>query len=88
MLWHALNFYLLIQKWREDFGISNLSQESVQELYATGKAYVHDFLDNKGRPVFVVVARKHFPGVGNSVNYDFYFPFSGTTTCILIVISS
>ncbi|KAG6512516.1 hypothetical protein ZIOFF_030637 [Zingiber officinale] len=50
-------------KWREDFGVSNLCQESVQELYATGKAYVHDFPDNKGRPVFVVVARKHFPGV-------------------------
>ncbi|XP_074584826.1 CRAL-TRIO domain-containing protein C3H8.02 [Curcuma longa] len=49
-------------KWREDFGVSNLCQESVQELYATGKAYVHDFPDNKGRPVFVVVARKHFPG--------------------------
>ncbi|XP_008784993.1 phosphatidylinositol transfer protein CSR1 isoform X2 [Phoenix dactylifera] len=48
-------------KWRQDFGVSGLSEESVKSLYGTGKAYVHDFLDISGRPVLVVVASKHFP---------------------------
>ncbi|KAM0944185.1 putative CRAL-TRIO lipid binding domain, CRAL/TRIO domain superfamily [Dioscorea sansibarensis] len=48
-------------KWREDFGVSVLSEESVKSLHNTGKAYVHDFLDVNGRPVLVVVASKHFP---------------------------
>ncbi|KAI0526913.1 hypothetical protein KFK09_002506 [Dendrobium nobile] len=48
-------------KWREDFGVSTLSEDSVKIIYATGKAYVHDFTDVKGRPVLVVVASKHFP---------------------------
>ncbi|KAJ0989019.1 hypothetical protein J5N97_007375 [Dioscorea zingiberensis] len=49
-------------KWRQDFGVSMLSEDSVKSLYNTGKAYVHDFLDVNGRPVLVVVASKHFPG--------------------------
>ncbi|KAJ3692534.1 hypothetical protein LUZ60_012884 [Juncus effusus] len=48
-------------KWRQDFGVSSLSKESVQELYKTRKAYVHDHPDINGRPVLVVVASKHFP---------------------------
>nr|XP_010936590.1 uncharacterized protein LOC105056179 isoform X9 [Elaeis guineensis] len=48
-------------KWRQDFGVSELSEESVKSLYGTGKAYLHDFLDINGRPVLVVVASKHFP---------------------------
>ncbi|KAH0468658.1 hypothetical protein IEQ34_001890 [Dendrobium chrysotoxum] len=51
----------LCQKWREDFGVSTLSEDSVKSIYSTGKAYVHGFTDVKGRPVLVVVASKHFP---------------------------
>lgn len=29
----------------------------------TGKAYVHDYLDVYGRPVLIVEASKHIPGV-------------------------
>lgn len=43
--------------------MSALSEESVKELYETGKAYVHDHLDMKGRPVLVVIGSKHFPAV-------------------------
>nr|CAD1838335.1 unnamed protein product [Ananas comosus var. bracteatus] len=48
-------------KWREEFGVSRLTEESVRDAYETGKSYVHDFLDVNGRPVLVVVASKHFP---------------------------
>ncbi|KAK8965088.1 hypothetical protein KSP40_PGU010148 [Platanthera guangdongensis] len=48
-------------KWREDFGVSSLSEDSLKSIYGTGKAYVHDFADVYGRPVLVVVASKHFP---------------------------
>ncbi|KAK7330514.1 hypothetical protein VNO77_24709 [Canavalia gladiata] len=48
-------------KWRQDFEVSKLTEETVQVVAKTGKAYVHDFLDINGRPVLVVVASKHFP---------------------------
>ncbi|KAJ6799322.1 CRAL-TRIO domain-containing protein C3H8.02 isoform X1 [Iris pallida] len=48
-------------KWREDFGVSELTEESVKRLYATGKGYVHDSLDIYSRPVLIVVGSKHFP---------------------------
>ncbi|XP_020578845.1 phosphatidylinositol transfer protein CSR1 isoform X2 [Phalaenopsis equestris] len=48
-------------KWREEFGVSTLSEDSVKGVYETGKAYVHDFTDVNGRPVLVVVASRHFP---------------------------
>uniref|UniRef100_A0A453SW89 CRAL-TRIO domain-containing protein n=1 Tax=Aegilops tauschii subsp. strangulata TaxID=200361 RepID=A0A453SW89_AEGTS len=48
-------------KWRQDFRVSELSEESVKGLYQTGKAYVHHSFDINGRPVLVVVAAKHFP---------------------------
>ncbi|KAJ8623078.1 hypothetical protein MRB53_031607 [Persea americana] len=48
-------------KWREEFGVSKLSEESVKDIAETGKAYLHYCLDVKGRPVLVVVACKHFP---------------------------
>lgn len=54
----------LYQQWRQEFGVSELSEESVKSMYKTGKAYVHDSLDINGRPVLVVVASKHFPSVG------------------------
>ncbi|XP_068637682.1 CRAL-TRIO domain-containing protein C3H8.02 [Aristolochia californica] len=48
-------------KWRQDFGVSELTDKSVMGIRTTGKAYVHDFPDVNGRPVLVVVASKHFP---------------------------
>ncbi|XP_045792111.1 CRAL-TRIO domain-containing protein C589.09, mitochondrial-like [Trifolium pratense] len=48
-------------KWRQDFEVSNLTEESVKVIAQTGKAYIHDFLDINDRPVLVVVAAKHFP---------------------------
>ncbi|XP_072998717.1 phosphatidylinositol transfer protein CSR1 [Typha latifolia] len=57
-------------KWRQDFGVSELSEESVSNLYGTGKAYVHDFLDVHGRPVLLVVASKHFPGKQDPVENE------------------
>ncbi|XP_074316808.1 uncharacterized protein LOC141653066 [Silene latifolia] len=50
-------------KWRQEFGVSHLSEDSVKGAAKTGKAYVHDLLDEKGRPVLIVVASKHFPGM-------------------------
>lgn len=57
----------LYEKWREEFGVSKLSEESVKDIAETGKAYLHDCLDVKGRPVLVVVACKHFPSVSVKV---------------------
>ncbi|KAL5064616.1 hypothetical protein RYX36_026353 [Vicia faba] len=48
-------------KWRQDFEVSKLTEESVKRVVQTGKAYIHDFLDINHRPVLVVVAAKHFP---------------------------
>ncbi|XP_048329384.2 phosphatidylinositol transfer protein CSR1 isoform X3 [Ziziphus jujuba] len=51
------------KKWRQEFGVSELTEDSVKTIAETGKAYVHDFLDVNERPVLVVVASKHFPDV-------------------------
>ncbi|CAA2934243.1 Hypothetical predicted protein [Olea europaea subsp. europaea] len=48
-------------RWRHEFGVSELSEESVQCVAETGKAYVHDHLDIYNRPVLIVEASKHFP---------------------------
>ncbi|XP_019457117.1 PREDICTED: CRAL-TRIO domain-containing protein C3H8.02 isoform X2 [Lupinus angustifolius] len=48
-------------KWRQDFGVSELTEDAVKDIAQTGKAFVHDFLDINERPVLVVVASKHFP---------------------------
>lgn len=53
-------------KWRQEFGVAELTEESVSNLYDTGKAYVHDSYDVKGRPVLVVVASKHYPAKQDS----------------------
>ncbi|XP_010519540.1 PREDICTED: CRAL-TRIO domain-containing protein C3H8.02-like [Tarenaya hassleriana] len=50
-------------RWRQEFNVSELSEDSVKIAAETGKAYVHDFLDVKGRPVLAVVASKHTPGL-------------------------
>ncbi|CAN6588683.1 unnamed protein product [Malus baccata var. baccata] len=50
-------------KWRREFRVSELSQDSVKGIAETGKAYVHDFLDVNGRPVLIVDASKHLPAV-------------------------
>ncbi|KAL9326530.1 hypothetical protein ACSQ67_007175 [Phaseolus vulgaris] len=51
----------LIHKWRQDFEVSKLTDETVKDAAQTGKGYVHDFLDINGRPVLVVVGSKHIP---------------------------
>ncbi|XP_004236232.1 uncharacterized protein [Solanum lycopersicum] len=48
-------------RWRHEFGVSDLSEESVKNSAETGKAYVHDSFDVNGRPVLIVDASKHFP---------------------------
>ncbi|KAL8170716.1 hypothetical protein V2J09_022520 [Rumex salicifolius] len=50
-------------KWRQEFGVAELSEDSVRPSAETGKAYVHDSLDVNGRPVLIVIASKHFPGM-------------------------
>ncbi|GER27352.1 Sec14p-like phosphatidylinositol transfer family protein [Striga asiatica] len=49
-------------RWRKEFGVSGLSEESVYRSAKTGKAYLHECLDVKDRPVIIVDASKHFPG--------------------------
>ncbi|XP_071737129.1 uncharacterized protein [Rutidosis leptorrhynchoides] len=48
-------------KWRKEFGVSELTEESVRRVAATGKSFVHDSLDVNGRPVLIVVPSKHIP---------------------------
>uniref|UniRef100_A0A7N0RAT4 CRAL-TRIO domain-containing protein n=2 Tax=Kalanchoe fedtschenkoi TaxID=63787 RepID=A0A7N0RAT4_KALFE len=50
-------------RWRQDFGVSKLSEASVKRMAKTGKAFVHDSLDVFGRPVLIVVAKKHNPAM-------------------------
>ncbi|KAB2013900.1 hypothetical protein ES319_D09G187800v1 [Gossypium barbadense] len=50
-------------KWRQEFGVADLSEDTVKSTAKTGKAYVHDFLDVNDRPVLIVVASKHLPDV-------------------------
>ncbi|KAL3628867.1 hypothetical protein CASFOL_027913 [Castilleja foliolosa] len=49
-------------RWRDEFGVSDLSEKSVKRVAETGKAYLHDHLDVNGRPVIIVDTSKHFPG--------------------------
>ncbi|KAL8223010.1 hypothetical protein R6Q57_020409 [Mikania cordata] len=48
-------------KWRQEFGVTEITEESVRRVAATGKSYVHDSLDVNGRPVLIVVPSKHIP---------------------------
>ncbi|KAL2459531.1 Sec14p-like phosphatidylinositol transfer family protein [Forsythia ovata] len=48
-------------RWHHEFGVSELSEESVKRVAETGKSYVHDYLDVYDRPVLIVEASKHFP---------------------------
>uniref|UniRef100_J3LCA6 CRAL-TRIO domain-containing protein n=1 Tax=Oryza brachyantha TaxID=4533 RepID=J3LCA6_ORYBR len=66
----SLSIYTFGKKWRQDFHVSELSEESVKGLYQTGKAYVHDFFDIYGRPVLIVVASKHFPSKQDPVENE------------------
>ncbi|VVB17828.1 unnamed protein product [Arabis nemorensis] len=50
-------------KWRHEFKVDELSEDSIKTVADTGKAYVHDFLDVKGRPVVIVAPAKHIPGL-------------------------
>ncbi|KAF9624650.1 hypothetical protein IFM89_012696 [Coptis chinensis] len=53
-------------KWRQEFGVSALSEESFKTIVGTGKAYIHEFLDVNNRPVLIVAASKHFPAKEDS----------------------
>ncbi|GAV58314.1 CRAL_TRIO domain-containing protein, partial [Cephalotus follicularis] len=64
-------------KWRQEFRVSELSEESVKGIAETGKAYVHDFLDVNDRPVLIVVACKHFP-----VLHD---PLENEKLCVFLI---
>ncbi|RVW52968.1 hypothetical protein CK203_072719 [Vitis vinifera] len=55
------------KKWRQEFGVSELHEESVRIVAETGKAYMHDFLDVNDRPVLIVVASKHFPAMQDPI---------------------
>ncbi|KAI4342529.1 hypothetical protein MLD38_027149 [Melastoma candidum] len=57
-------------KWRQEFEVSKLTEESVEEIARTGKAYVHHHLDVSGRPVLVVVAAKHFPNAQDPIENE------------------
>ncbi|KAK1429078.1 hypothetical protein QVD17_11278 [Tagetes erecta] len=48
-------------KWRQEFGVSEISEESIKRVAATGKSYLHDSLDVNGRPVLIVDPSKHIP---------------------------
>ncbi|XP_021733582.1 motile sperm domain-containing protein 2-like [Chenopodium quinoa] len=50
-------------KWRQEFGVDDLSEDSMKRAAQTGKSSVHDFLDVNGRPVLIVQASKHYPGM-------------------------
>ncbi|KAG8638798.1 hypothetical protein MANES_14G063300v8 [Manihot esculenta] len=64
-------------KWRQEFGVSKLTEESVKSVAETGKAYVHDFLDVCNRPVLVVVPSKHLP--------DVHPPVENERLCVFLV---
>ncbi|XP_063948688.1 phosphatidylinositol/phosphatidylcholine transfer protein SFH3 isoform X2 [Daucus carota subsp. sativus] len=57
-------------KWRREFGVAELSEDSVRSAAKTGKSYLHDFLDVHKRPVMMVDASKHIPGF--DVFYYYY----------------
>ncbi|XP_076919245.1 CRAL-TRIO domain-containing protein C3H8.02-like [Bidens hawaiensis] len=41
--------------------VSEITEESLKRVAATGKSYIHDSLDVNGRPVLIVVPSKHIP---------------------------
>ncbi|KAI5665177.1 hypothetical protein M9H77_24500 [Catharanthus roseus] len=54
-------------KWRHEFGVSELSEETVRSVAKSGKSYVHDQLDAYNRPVLIVDVSKHIPGKYESI---------------------
>ena len=51
------------QAWRAEFGVDNITKESVKNEVASGKAYFNDFYDKSGRACCVVRPRLHDPRV-------------------------
>lgn len=51
----------MCKTWRRDFGVDGLTEDSIRNIAATGKAYLHTYPDIAGRPVVVVVAANHVP---------------------------
>lgn len=47
--------------WRRDFGVDEISEETISDMAATGKAYLHSSPDVQGRPVVIVRAACHYP---------------------------
>ncbi|WCJ36102.1 Sec14p-like phosphatidylinositol transfer family protein [Euphorbia peplus] len=64
-------------KWRQEFRVSELTEDSVKNMAATGKAYLHDSLDIYSRPVLIVVPSKHFPNIHD--------PIENEKLCIFLV---
>ncbi|KAF5199935.1 Motile sperm domain-containing protein [Thalictrum thalictroides] len=62
-------------KWRQEFDVSKLSEESFKRIAGTGKAYIHESLDVNGRPVLIVVASKHFPAKEDSIENQKFCAF-------------
>lgn len=48
-----------MMKWRQEFNAHTITQESVAEEAASGKAYLHSATDVNGRPVIVIRVQKH-----------------------------
>ncbi|XVF19472.1 hypothetical protein REPUB_Repub11eG0113600 [Reevesia pubescens] len=63
-------------RWRQEFGISDLSEDAVKGIAETGKAFVHDSLDINDRPVLIVVASKHLPAMHNRLEDEKLCVFS------------
>ncbi|XP_050226143.1 CRAL-TRIO domain-containing protein C365.01 [Mercurialis annua] len=57
-------------KWRREFRVSELTEELVKSVADTGKSFVHESLDVRGRPVLVVVASKHVPDMHDRVENE------------------
>ncbi|CAK9138586.1 unnamed protein product [Ilex paraguariensis] len=64
-------------RWRQEFGVSQLSEESVKSVAETGKSYVHDFVDVCGRPVLIVEVSKHFPEMQD--------PYEDEKLCVFLI---
>ncbi|TYI11309.1 hypothetical protein ES332_A09G201200v1 [Gossypium tomentosum] len=65
------------KRWRQEFGVADLSEDTVKSIAKTGKAYVHDFLDVNDRPVLLVVASKHLP--------DVHDPCDNEKLCVFLI---
>nr|XP_024399664.1 phosphatidylinositol transfer protein CSR1-like isoform X2 [Physcomitrium patens] len=47
--------------WRKEFGVDEITKDSISRAAASGEAYLHTSLSKDGKPVIVVTSAKHFP---------------------------